>query len=272
MGAATEAVLDAEEERALRRCLGRTMTPPAPETLARIDAGPLHEADALRPSEVDRLLDPTPLPVETGWRTCEDGIAYVAVRTPMPKVSAEMVDWWFDWYPRDPLRYKVWYPGAHLDVAYEAPRRPGEKAHWGAVHHLVEDVGLGRQRVRIELLPPSAVGFGTDALDDPNVGTVVCGWTGDDGRRLTVGPLVHVFLEDPPGLVLRSRFWIGAGLRPHILGPIADAIGVLTDRGWVRRSALPAGLAPALARHCAAEFSNLAELLPDLYRRFGPDA
>jgi hypothetical protein len=32
---------------------------------------------------------------------------------------------------------------------------------------------------------------------------------------------------------------------------------------------LPAAVAPALARHCAEEYANLAAILPDLYRRFG---
>jgi hypothetical protein len=33
---------------------------------------------------------------------------------------------------------------------------------------------------------------------------------------------------------------------------------------------MPSGVAPALARHCAEEYGNLAALLPELYRRFGP--
>ncbi len=65
-----------------------------------------------------------------------------------------MVDWWFDWHPRDPLRYRVWHPAAHRSNSLELPRgdaapAPGAKAHWGAVHHPVEDVGIGVVHARI---------------------------------------------------------------------------------------------------------------------------
>ena len=36
----------------------------------------------------------------------------------------------------------------------------------------------------------------------------------------------------------------------------------------MRNLALPRDLAPALARHCAEEYANLATLLPELYRNF----
>lgn len=46
-------------------------------------------------------------------RRLPGGVGYVAVRTPMSGVAAEMIDWWFDWHPRDPQRYRIWYPAAH---------------------------------------------------------------------------------------------------------------------------------------------------------------
>lgn len=244
--------------------LDRPMAEPDPAILAAI-AAPIDPADAVRREDLDRLLDPAPLPAENGWCVLPDGVQYVAIRTPMPDVTGPMVDWWFDWHPRDPLRYRIWHPPAHIDNRVEPPAVPGAKAHWGTVHHPVEDVGTGVVHARIAFQPPTTMGFSTDALDDPRVATIVCGWAGDDTRHVRHTPMVHVFLRDGDGVVLRSVFWLGAVLRPHLPGALGDAAGKLVNRPWVRRRMLPADIAPGLARHCAEEYANLATLLPELY-------
>jgi phloretin hydrolase len=253
----------------LEAYLDRPMTPPDPATLAAIEADPVDPGATLPLSSLDRLLDPAPLAVETGWCRLPDGVRFVAVRTPMPAVSAEMVEWWFDWHPREPLRYRIWHPRAHLDNSLEPPARAAAKPYWGAVHHPVEDVGTGTVHARIAFVAPSELGFSTDAPDDPAVGTIVCGWVGDDRRRMRHSPMAHVFLREGGGLVLRSPIWLGAAIRPYAPAALADPAAALLNRGAVRDLALPRGLAPALARHCAEEYANLATLLPELHARFG---
>jgi DAPG hydrolase PhiG domain len=257
---------------ALDGYLERPMDPPALDVLAAIERGPIDPADALGRDDLDRLLDPEPLPAETGWCTLADGVGYVAVRTAMPGVSGTMVDWWFDWHPADDLRYRIWHPRAHFANSVERPPAEGAKAHWGTVHHPVEDVGVGRVRARIAFTAPTELGMSSDHLDDPAVATIVCGWAGDDGRRVRHTPMVHAFLNEPGGVVLRSRFWLGAALRPYLPAPLAAPLAVALNTGLVRRRALPDGLPRALARHCAEEYANLGALLPELYSRFGPAA
>lgn len=252
--------------------LDRSMTPPAPAVLTAIEAGPIDSAQALGREQLDRLLDPAPLAVETGWCRLPDGVRYVAVRTAMPGVGAEMVDWWFDWHPRDPLRYRIWHPLAHTGNSLEPSTTAGAKAHWGAVHHPVEDVGTGTVHARIAFVAPTELGFGSDALDDPAVGTVVCGWVGDDRRRARHSVMAHVFLRDGEGLVLRSHFWLGAAVRPYLPSPLATPAAALLNRRAFRDLTLPDGLAPGLARHCAEEYANLATLLPELHSRFSDPA
>ncbi|HEU4392049.1 MAG TPA: hypothetical protein VFR04_00280 [Solirubrobacterales bacterium] len=245
--------------------LERPLAPPDPAVLEAIERGPIEPGQALARTDLDRLLDPRPLPVETGWCTLPDGVRYVAVRTAMPAVGAEMVEWWFDWHPRDPLRYRVWHPLAHSDNSSQAPAQAGAKAHWGAVHHPVEDVCTGSVHARIAFVAPTALGFSTDALDDPNVGAVVCGWVGDDRRRVRHSVMAHVFLREGDGLVLRSHFWLGTAIRPYLPAPLAGPAAALLNRRAFRDAALPRDLAPALARHCAEEYANLAALLPELH-------
>jgi hypothetical protein len=271
--------------------LTRPLSPPAQETLDAIARGPIDPRDALALDAVDRLLDPEPLACETGWCVLEDGVAYVAVRSAMPRVSSEMVDWWFDWHPRESLRYRAWHPAAHLANSLQPPATPRAKAHWGAVHHPVEDVGIGIVHARIEFCSPTEMGMSSDALDDPDVASIVCGYAGDDRLHVRHTPMYHVFLrereerqgneeahnagtnadeDNSRGVVLRSRFWLGAALAPY--GPLGGPASRLLNTPFVRRRALPKHLPQALATHCAEEYANLGALLPELYERFGPGA
>jgi len=249
--------------------LERAMQTPDSAVIDAIDRGPIDRSEALDRDAVDRLLDPQPLPCETGWCMLPDGVGYVAVRTEMPSVTGEMIDWWFDWHPREALRYRIWHPKAHLDNSLQTPKISKQKAHWGAVHHPVEDVGVGVVKARISFLSPSEMGMSIDALQSPSVATVICGYAGDDTRRVRHTPMFHVFLREDDGVVLRSRFWLGGALQPY--GMLARPGALLLNRPWVRRIALPAGLPKSLAMHCAEEYANLGTLLPELYQRFGTD-
>lgn len=250
--------------------LTRPLARPAQETLDAIERGPIDPCDALALATVDRLRDPEPLTCETGWCTLPDGVGYIAVRSEMPNVSGEMVDWWFDWHPRESLRYRAWHPSAHLANSLQPPPFARAKAHWGAVHHPVEDVGVGVVHARIEFCSPTEMGMSSDALDDPHVASIVCGYAGDDRLHIRHTPMFHVFLRDGEGVVLRSRFWLGAALAPY--GPLGGPGGRLLNTTFVRRRALPKRLPRGLATHCAEEYANLGVLLPELYARFGPEA
>jgi DAPG hydrolase PhiG domain len=70
-------------------------------------------------------------------------------------------------------------------------------------------------------------------------------------------------------VVLRSRFWIGAAIRPYgVPGPLGR---VLNNRA-LRRAIIPEQVPRALATHCTEEYANLASLLPELHERFGPES
>lgn len=260
-------------DRGLADLLARPMTPPDPVVLAAIADAPIDPADALPREQLDRLLDPAPLAAETGWCWLPDGTGHVAVRTAMPGVTGEMVDWWFDWHARDPVRYRVWHPSAHLGNRLDPPPPSacGAKPHWGAVHHPVEDVGTGTVHARIAFCAPRELGFSTDALDDPRVATIVCGHAGDDRRRVRHSPMAHVFLRDTDddGVVLRSRFWLGAAIRPYAPEPLAALGARVLNTRRARRATLPRNLPRALATHCAEEYANLGALLPGLHEGFG---
>jgi hypothetical protein len=254
--------------RDLEEYLKRPLTAPDPGQLDEIERGPIDPRGALSEDDVDALLDPAPLAVENGWCRLPDGCGYVASRTEMPGVSGEMVDWWFDWHPRDAARYRVWHPLAHESNSVELPPHAGAKPHWGTVHHPIEDIGLGTVHARIAFYPPEALGFSPGALDRPAVATIVCGFAGDDRRRMQHTKMIHAFLRTDEGVVLRSRFWLGAAIRPYAPVQVAALGERLLNRPALRRRLVPAAAPRALARHCAEEYANLAALLPELHARY----
>jgi hypothetical protein len=175
----------------------------------------------------------------------------------MPAVSAEMVDWWFDWHPRDPRRYRAGIRSP--TAATRSSQRQCESALGGRPSP-GRDVGTGTVHARIAFVAPTEFGFSTDALDEPRVGTIVCGWVGDDRRRTRHSAMAHVFLVEDGGLVLRSRFLAWCGNSP-LPARRAGRPGRFRNLAW------PRDLAPAPARHCAEEYGNLAVLLPHLHDR-----
>lgn len=258
--------------RALDDYLSRPVTPPDEGVLEGLEKGPIDPAKAQAADDLDVLLEPAELPGECGWCTLPNGCGYVAGRTPMPGVTAGMVDWWFDWHPRDPLRYRIWHPLAHQGNSVDPAAKPGAKPYYNTVHHPVEDIGLGTVHARIAFQAPEVLGFSPDALERPGVATIVGGYAGDDRRRTQHTKMVHVFLRSGEGLVLRSRFWLGAAIRPYAPEPFAGLAALALNRPAVRRRLVPARVPQALANHCAEEFANLAALLPELHEAFGTTA
>lgn len=187
----------------------------------------------------------------------------------MPGVTSEMVEWWFTWNARDPIRYQIWYPGAHEWTHQEDKVGPAQaKRHWGVVNYPVEDVGLGMRGLRIEFAPPSQLGFSTDAVDDPRVGTIIARFVGDMAARLQHTLMIHVFLNAAEGLVLRSRFYMGGAIQLYAPEFIATLSAAALNRALFRRFVISSRAPRALARHCSREYADLGALLPELYRRF----
>jgi len=70
------------------------------------------------------------------------------------------------------------------------------------------------------------------------------------------------------GVEMRSRFWIGRNLR---FTPFSERSPVqrLINTKFMRKLFIPADTPAQMAHHCAQEYSNLAAILPELYRNYG---
>ena len=82
-----------------------------------VDA-PCDPSKAIYPEQMNDLLNPGDLAVEIGWCSLPNGAGFVAVRHVYPDITAEMIDWWFAWFPLE-------------DLALPAVVSTGTRRHYG---------------------------------------------------------------------------------------------------------------------------------------------
>lgn len=74
----------------------------------------------------------------------------------------------------------------------------------------------------------------------------------EDGTTTYMGHLIHLIKNEPDGVRMRSRFWLG------------DVDGMKSEEAVEQVSP---GLIKGLCKHCTEEMAILAEILPGLYQR-----
>ena len=211
-------------------------------------------------SEANRLLDPVPMPLETGYERLPDGVLHVACRTDLHGCTGEMFEWWFRSRP-DTQQYIWWHPVDHVFSDWEGGN--------GSTHvgwtHIVEEFFTGLPAAKLliqfraneEFFDPASY---RAARAEGRVSASVCGRTGmswdaprlSDGRLLG-GRLLHIGRDTPWGCALRSHFYMGQDLPAAGKSPAEIA------------EMVPDAFAIALLQHCYNEFTFLSRFLPSLF-------
>lgn len=213
-------------------------------------------------SEVGALLDPTPLPMETGYERLRDGVLHVAVRTDMHGCTGAMFEWWFRFRPNT-QQYIWWHPRDHVYSAWQGEL--SDKTHVGSEHVVVEEfTGLPADDLIIQFRDPAEF-FDRNTYEAARtsgaVSGAVLGRVGvgshhpdrtDDGAVLG-GRLLHVGRDTPWGLALRSHFFLGQDLPASGASP-EDVTAALPDAFGI-----------GLLQHAYNEFAFLSRFLPSLY-------
>lgn len=245
-------------------------TAPPQATVTRAYTGPPTPAARIPPFDtlVGELAPHGYSAVETGFGCADSGVVWVAVHTPMPRVTAAMWDWWFGWHLVQSARYKLWHPDAHMyaEVATDHRDRqiPDRQRYIGNVSYVDEYIGPELQQLAIAFHDPRALGFTV-----PDGHTVIVGRVGSAVAPIDLGWLAHQVRPVPGGAEMRSRFYLRM-YGTHAPDP-AHAVRAV-ERG---PAADPTDLVPGLdtARdlmlHCGQEMNHLARFLPELYAEFG---
>lgn len=198
---------------------------------------------------------------QIGYGVAEDGTAFVCNETYMPGVTGEMLDWWFPWHSvGSDLRYKIWDPEDHYfaradNCAYVCdPKIPVNQKTWGVNHYIMEDIGNGPDFLKLCFKSPMEFGYELSVLDEASTRGMVCA-IGEGGCPAA---MTHLWVPHKEGVVLRSRFWIGYAL-------IDGCYCKILPEGVRIPDEIPKGL----FAHNIKEFTNLAAILPELYRECG---
>ncbi len=217
-------------------------------------------APALTLAQADRLLDPSPMALETGFERLPDGVLHVACRTDLHGCTGEMFEWWFRFRP-DTQKYIWWHPKDHTFSDWIGGNG---NTHAGSTHKVEEEFsGLPAEKLLIQFREASE--FFTpesyaQAREARRISAAVCGRVGfgwdapalPDGRILG-GRLLHIGRDTSWGCALRSHFFIGQDL-PMAGKTPAEIESMVTDT-----------FGAALLQHCYDEFTFLSRFLPSLF-------
>ncbi len=218
---------------------------PAPVRAA-LAAGVQNDLPALNLKNVDDLLAPGYLPLETGLAVAENGEGSVAIWTSWPGTTPEMIDWWFGWHLSRTERYKLWHPQAHCyaQPKYDLSDLPGltdRERYLGNTSWVDEYIGPIVSRLAISFHDPAVIGLDYERLEAAGYGTLVYATTTLSDNDRPGAKLIHAVRRTPWGSEMRSRFILPPGLIEILGAPLLD--------------------------HCYTEMTHLAGFLPHLYAR-----
>ena len=126
--------------------------------------------------EAHRLLDPRPMPLETGFERLPNGVLHVACRTDLHGCTGEMFEWWFRFRP-DTQKYVWWHPVDHVSSDWIGG---SEGTHVGSIHKVEEYfTGLPSEKLLIQFREA------TEFFDDAAYRAAKAGRRPDRPRRRT---------------------------------------------------------------------------------------
>lgn len=223
-------------------------------------------------NEINQLFDKGYLLTENGFCRNEDGSAYIAVLTKMPKVKIDMINWWFWWHAAEGARYQIWYPDMHYDIsadfqgAYEDTSKTYQERLYLSTHLVTEDIGLGKDKLLIDFMDPVDFGFDKDKLN-PDKNTIICARVGSPSKGAWATEMCHFVRRTEEGVEMRSRFWIGNKI--YRMGGFAQGfLNTILNSNFVRKKLIPKEIGKCMFHHCSQEYHNLAEILPMVYEEY----
>ena len=192
-------------------------------------------------------------------RRLPDASYLVAVRTPMPKVKADMVRWWFSDFLQSTEHYSWWHPKDHVWMDWEN-KKPGENI--GSSHLVHEYIGGELSKLRIQFVN-SAEFFGYEVNDENTF--VICARVGLLEENINIAKMCHVVINTVDGAEMRTRFWLGHIAKREGNKTISSIQGFIGNTALARLFVLDKQIAEDLKRHAKEEMKYLADLLPTLY-------
>jgi len=261
-----------EEKSPLAKYFGMEKARPNPQVMEILVKGPMNPDKALPLESINDLLDPSYHEFENGYCILDNGVGYIAVNNILPGCTVDMMKWWFAWHCLEDIRYKIWDAGKHGAIAISDvdrkkilnPDIPIEEKYTDVTHFVVEDVGCGFEDILISFKTVAGMGFDQDKLKKSPVKEIFGGFGVSESREhpgnKSPAIMMHLCSEIDGGIKLRTFFYMGCRIN--------NGIPMCVLPPGVR---IPIEAPMGLAFHNVEEYSNLAALLPKVYKEFGPD-
>lgn len=235
--------------------------------------------DYVSPTDAQRILE---LGTDIPHTVCriDDGGLYISFKLILPRITAEMVNWWSSWVPLDSARYAIWAPWSHHSLGICAADRekllntqvPLTLKPYGMTWFSLKGTQRGRMEDTVRWLNPTLIGVDMGKLATANL-QMLAQWTTrqdydhpDHPNRFPnrqYSTSMALFKDSADGLELAFRCWLG--WRYDYKG---DA--VFTIPPFV--PPLPLAAAKGRAFEEAAEWMDLAVFLPGLFAEQGGPA
>jgi hypothetical protein len=150
-------------------------------------------------------------------------------------------------------------PRDHVFSTWDGPR--GNSGEYIGGHHKVHEyIGGVLSKLKISFKSP-ADNFGPSFASDfktHGYATAICArvgvWDDINDTVTYTGHLIHLIKEEPDGVRMRSRFWLG------------DVEGV--EDPIVRRGLTPEHLGSGLCQHATEEMAILGSILPGMFEKY----
>ncbi len=234
-----------------------------PAMMGKVFGPPMPPMKALAFTDRNTILDSDGKDVDTGYIVMPDGTGYITLVTEFPGGTPEMIDWWFAWRGLDALRYVILDPYSNVSAltmqsSYAADEdRTLQEKYWDTTH-VIKHAGFGALADYLNFKCPSDVGFDMSKIGpDQKTKTLVCGRNYAEGEPPAAAPdyfICHQVFETAGGIKVVTRIWYGWTVRYGL------SYKALPD-GFRMQPMHPQGL----LQKQAAEWANLAALLPGLY-------
>jgi hypothetical protein len=119
-------------------------------------------------------------------------------------------------------------------------------------------------------VPPEKFGFDVTKFNNADIATALCGNAGYSTINLQHTYMIHLVRKINGGVEFRSRFWLGYDTKFNYFSAKSFVNRVVNSK-FVKSIVMRENIAQSMAYHCAREYHNLAEILPDLYKQYSSD-
>jgi hypothetical protein len=153
--------------------------------------------------EVNQLLEPGYLPLETGYYQLPNKHMHVAVLSQMPGCMGNMIDWWFG-FALDNKTHRLLHPKSHLSIQWDGQHRPGQ--YIGARYVIKLNMGGRINKFRIHFHDPAE--FLDTAMFEKGKVKAAIYMNVYDFEKIAAGRVIIIVRDTYFGCEIRTRFWL----------------------------------------------------------------